>query len=301
MISLVVFLFGLSVGSFLNAFIYRLEAQQGLRSLPPLRTPGVRSGSHPRGGTPSVTEGRSFCPSCGHTLGWQDIIPLLSFALLKGKCRYCKKKISFQYPLIELAVGALFPFILFAVHGTSVVFSFAEIFALLYLWIIASLLVVIFIYDLKHFIIPDKVLLPATGIVLFWRLFEQLEFGILNLFRISNFEFWISLPLIQAIAAGVGASLFFFAVYAFSGGRAMGFGDVKLALFMGLFLSWPNILIALFVAFFTGATVGVVLMFLKRKTMRSEVPFGPFLLLGLFTAFFWGERLVDFYLSSLGV
>ena len=101
--------------------------------------------------------------------------------------------------------------------------------------------------------------------------------------------------------AGLGAAGFFLAIYLFTKGKAMGFGDVKLVLLIGLFLSWPNILVALGVAFGTGAIVGLALIFLKRKTMRSEVSFGPFLILGTFTALFWGEKLVDFYLLFLGV
>ena len=101
--------------------------------------------------------------------------------------------------------------------------------------------------------------------------------------------------------AGLGAAGFFLAIYLFSKGKAMGFGDVKLALFMGLFLLWPNILVALAVAFSMGAIVGVALMLFKKKTMSSEVPFGPFLILGTFVALFLGEHVVSWYLSFLGV
>ena len=273
MIFLVVFIFGLAVGSFLNAFIYRFEVRHGFMSNPQGSKDLLRK----------LFTGRSQCPLCAHTLTWKDLIPLLSFVLLKGKCRYCKKKISFQYPLVELGVGILFLLIF--------VSSFIHTFELLYLWTIASLLTVIFVYDLKHFIIPDKVLYPAIGLVLLWQTFSSFQIG----------ENLTKLSFLQMLFAGLGAAGFFLAIYLFTKGKAMGFGDVKLVLFMGLFLSWPNILVALGVAFGTGAIVGLALIFLKRKTMRSEVSFGPFLILGTFTALFWGEKLVDFYLLFLGV
>ena len=284
MISFVVFLFGLAVGSFLNAFIYRLEVQQKLRLLPYNR----------KKMSITVMRGRSFCPSCSHTLAWYDLIPLVSFTLLQGKCRYCTKPISAQYPLVELATGILFVFVLLklglVIHALTE-FSSTQILELFYLWAIVSFLVVIFVYDLKHFIIPDKVLYPAIGLVLFW--WTLLHFQIVeNLTRLS---------FLQALFVGLGAAGFFGAIYLLSKGRAMGFGDVKLALFMGLFLSWPNILVALSLAFGAGAIVGLALIFFKRKTMRSEVPFGPFLIAGTFAALFWGEQLVNFYVSSLGV
>ena len=287
MVSFVIFLFGLAVGSFLNAFIYRLEVQQKLRPVP-----------HDREKVSvTVMRGRSFCPSCSHTLAWQDLIPLLSFALLKGRCRYCKEKISFQYPLIELATGLLFVAVLwFVLPELSLVIptltklSFPQAAQLAYLWTIASLLTVIFVYDLKHFVIPDKVLYPAILVVGMWYLVSSVLFDAYTYYQ-----------LLITFYSALGTAGFFLAIYLLSKGRAMGFGDVKLAFFMGLFLSWPNILVAMSLAFGIGAIVGLTLIFLKRKTMRSEVPFGPFLILGIFAALFWGDSLVSPYISLLGV
>jgi len=214
MVSLVVFVFGLAVGSFLNAFIYRLEVHDGLVL-------------HPRGRRDLMHEllkGRSQCPSCAHTLAWQDLIPLLSFILLKGKCRHCKAKISFQYPLVELATGILFVLLLFKFHvvfPTLVSLSFAQILELLYLWTIASSLLVIFMYDLKHFIIPDRVLYPAILVSGIWYL-------------VSSIAGWIPVyHILNILYISVGAAGFFLAIYLLSKGRAMGFGDVKLAFFYG--------------------------------------------------------------------
>ncbi len=296
-----VFVFGLAIGSFLNAFIYRLEVQQGLCSAPKNPTTGVAS-THPLG----VTEGRSFCPHCGHTLAWQNLIPLVSFLLLRGKCRYCSKGISWQYPLVEFATAFLFLLIFWSVlpwfcQGVDnlVGLSFPQVLELFYLWAIAALLIGIFVYDLKHYLIPDKMLFPAIGLTLLWRGFEQFEFGILNLFRISDFGFWISLPFIQATLAGILASAFFFAIFLFSGGRAMGFGDVKLTVLLGLFVSWPSILVALFFAFSLGAVCGLFLIAFKKKGFKSEVPFAPFLIMGTAIAFFFGPNVVNFYMNLI--
>jgi len=252
MVSFLVFVFGLAVGSFLNSVIFRFE--QGK----------------------SAFVGRSSCPQCSHALAWYDLVPLLSFLLLQGKCRYCKKQISWQYPLVELATGILFVLVFRHLNFE---------FGLLYLWVIVSLFILIFVYDLKHFIIPDQVVYSGIGVAFLYRVFEIWNFGDWDLFRISNFEFRILAP------------LFFLAIYLLSRGRWLGFGDVKLAILMGLFLGWPNILVALFFAFFFGALVGLSLIFLKRKTMKSEVPFGPFLVAGTFIALFWGEHIVNWYLS----
>ncbi|PIZ87448.1 MAG: prepilin peptidase, partial [Candidatus Nealsonbacteria bacterium CG_4_10_14_0_2_um_filter_40_15] len=123
--STAVFIFGLIAGSFLNCVIYRLEQGQ------------------------SFLKGRSYCPLCKHTLSWQDLVPVLSFLFLRGKCRYCRQKISLQYPLVELATGILF----------VLIFLFA--FNFLYYLIMGCFLIIIFVYDLKHYIIPDSVIYPA--------------------------------------------------------------------------------------------------------------------------------------------
>ena len=220
------FILGLIVGSFLNAIIFRLEKKE------------------------SALKGRSYCPHCKHSLSWQDLIPVLSFVLLKGQCRYCAKRISIQYPLVELATAVIFIFI-----GLN-----------FYLLVIASLLIILFVYDLRYYILPDKILFPAIIIVILFRIFEFVKFENWSL-NIENLE-----PLINPLSVAILASAFFFALYYVSRGRAMGFGDVKLALFMGFFLGWPNILVALFVAFVVGAIIGIGLIALQKKGLKSEIP-----------------------------
>ena len=252
-----VFIFGLIVGSFLNCVIYRLETKG------------------------NFLKGHSFCPHCKHILSWPDLIPVFSFLILRGKCRYCGKKISFQYPLVELATGLVFLLILnfkFLISNQFSIFNFETIIYSLYLFIISSLLIIIFVFDLKHYIIPDKIIYPAILIVL--------GFRILNLFGIWN-------SLISGLVAA-GSFLFIILV---SRGKWMGFGDVKLAFLMGLFLGFPKILVALFLSFFIGAIIGIGLILLKKKTLKSEVPFGPFLATGTFIALFWGQELINWYFN----
>lgn len=224
-------------GSFLNCVIYRLEAGE------------------------SFLRGRSYCPHCRHQLGFFDLVPILSFVLLRGKCRYCGKKISLQYPLVELTTACLFA--LFFWHfgfGLHLIFGF----------LISGFLVVIFVYDLKHCLIPDSVVYPAIAIAV-----------------IFNFS----------IYSALGLAAFFLAIVLISRETWMGMGDVKLGFLMGLLLGWPNTFVALFLAVFLGAIIGMGLIALGKKKMKSEVPFGPFLIIGTFAALFWADELINWYLN----
>ena len=259
---LLIFVFGLIIGSFLNCVIYRLEVDESLT-------------------------GNSYCPKCKHFLRWYDLIPVLSFVFLKGKCRYCQKSISWQYPLVELATGIIFVLI----FNQFSIFNFQNFLFSIFYFLLSSFLIIIFIYDLKHYIIPDKIIYPAIGITFIYQLFRSLGLVNWNLFGIWNLEFGILAPILSAILA----SGFFLIIVLFSRGQSMGVGDIKLAFLMGLILGWPNILVALFFAFFTGAIIGVGLIFLRQKTLKSEVPFAPFLITGTFFALFWGEKIINWY------
>ena len=250
--SIIVFVFGLIVGSFLNCVIYRLE-----------------QGS-------SFLRGRSFCPYCKHVLSWLDLIPVISFLILKGKCRYCQKPISVQYPLVELATAAIFLFIFFLPN----IYPIGQFISMLFYLVISSFLIIIFVYDLKHYLIPDKIIYPAIAAALIYNLLMS------DIPRMSDI-----------LMSAFGAAAFFLAIVLVSRGKWMGVGDIKLAFFMGLLLGWPNILTALFLAFFIGAIMGLGLILSGKKTLKSEVPFGPFLVAGTFLAMFWGSEIVNWYLN----
>jgi len=244
--SIFVFLFGLIIGSFLNCVIYRIEKGE------------------------SFVKGRSYCPHCKHTLRWLDLVPVFSFLLLRGKCRYCHAKISVQYPLIEILTGIVF-LLIFA-------YQFSTVFQVVFLWYIASVFIIIFVYDLKHYIIPDSVLFPAIGITFFYQLI-----------------FHFSIVFLSYLLSGLGAAAFFLAIFLVTKGRGMGFGDVKLAILLGLLLGFPHIIVGLFLAFLFGAIIGVILLLRKKKGLKSEVPFAPFLIAGTFIALVWGTQLIHWY------
>src|SRR3989344_282688 len=255
-----VFAIGLCIGSFLNCVIYRLEKGE------------------------SFVKGRSYCPHCKHSLMWLDLVPVFSFLFLRGKCRYCKGKISAQYPIIEIVTGLAFLLIAnFQLPITNV----GGLVNLIFLLYMSSSLIVIFVYDVKFYLIPDKVLFPTVGIAFVFRLVAS--------FFIGN---WV-LGLGNYVLAALISSGFFLAIYLISRGAWMGFGDVKLAVLMGLVLGFPNILAALFLAFFFGAIIGIGAIFLQKKGLKSEIPFGPFLIVGTFMAMFFGGQIINWYLQFL--
>jgi len=284
LIEVFVFLLGVCIGSFLNCAVYRLEQEN------------------------SFLKGRSYCPNCRHNLNWLDLVPVFSFLFLRGKCRYCKEKISRQYPVVEISTGIIFLLIFNFLNNTANLAGakFVVYLNLAFLFYVASVLVIIFIYDFKHYLIPDKVLFPAIIITFIYRLFDS--GNLIRLFHSSEkaalFEIWdlgfgIFAPLLNyfyAVAIGFGFFLFIFLI---SKGRWMGFGDVKLAILMGLVLGFPSILVALFLAFFFGAIIGVGLMAFNKKDLKSEIPFGPFLIFGTFAAMLWGGQLIQWYLNLI--
>lgn len=241
-----VLLFGTCIGSFLNCVVYRLEQKKSLA-------------------------GRSFCPSCKHTLNWKDLFPVFSWLFLHGKCRYCKVKISAQYPIVEILTGFMFLIIFWK-------FGFKNLVELCFMFYVASAFIIIFIFDLKHYLIPDKILFPAILIALIYRIIF-----------ISGF--------LNYLLAAFIASGFFLFLFLVSKGAWMGFGDVKLAILMGFLLGIKNVLVALFLAFFLGGIIGLFLIFAKKKGLKSEIPFGPFLITGTFLALFFGEKIVNWYLN----
>lgn len=210
--------------------------------------------------------GRSFCPKCKKKISWRENIPLVSFFLLHKRCKNCHSPISWQYPIVELITGILFVLTVFLISNNSTIEQFNNLIPIIYYLFIVSCLVVIFFTDLKYGIIPDKITYPAI---------------------IISFIFLISqYPniLISNLLSGVAASLFLLMLHLITRGRGMGFGDVKLALLMGIFLGSPGILISLYASFLTGAVVSLILILAGLKRFGQTIPFGPFLVLGTLIA-----------------
>ncbi len=248
-----IFIFGLIVGSFLNCVACRFKTKK------------------------SFITGRSSCPKCKHRLDWYDLVPLLSWIFLGAKCRYCNKKISWQYPLAEIATGLIFLMVFNADHITKTI----------YLLVISCFLIIIFIYDLRNYLIPDKIVLPAIVIAFLYNLFALI---------IGDFTWHVFL---YRIYAGLLPSLFFAALFFASKGKWIGFGDVKLALLMGLMLGPEKTALAFYLAFTIGGIIGIGLILTKKKSLKSEIPFGPILILGTFLSLFFSSQIINWYLNLL--
>ncbi|MDD5290333.1 MAG: prepilin peptidase [Patescibacteria group bacterium] len=264
LIYIFIFIFGLCIGSFINALVYRLYEEM------------------------PIAKARSICPKCKHQLRWQDNIPLISFIFLRGQCHFCREKISWQYPLIELATGALFVLASYFVFLSSSS-SYYFIILLLYYFITLSFLITIFLFDLKHSLIPDKISLPAIVVVLIFQIFFWLGGEMPMGLGLKNLSF-------VAISAIIGGS-WFALQYFLSKGKWVGGGDIRLGILMGIVLPWPHILTALFLSYIVGALVALPLLIFKKKTMKSEIPFGVFLVPTTLIVMFWGEKIVNWYLN----
>jgi len=274
---LFIFIFGLCIGSFLNVLIARLPKEEGI-------------------------SGRSHCPKCGHILRWYDLIPVLSFILLKRRCRYCRGKISWQYPIVEISTGLIFLLIFnfqFSIFNQFPNFLISQFLDLFFLFFITSCLIVIFVSDLKYFIIPDEIIWAGVIGTFLYKFFAVWNFKIFDFVENWKLEIenWESLG--YYLLAGLATSAFFLAIVLITRGKGMGLGDVKLVFLMGLILGWPQILVALLVAFISGALVGLGLIVAGRAKMKSQIPFGTFLAASTFLVMIWGEKIINAYFKTL--
>ncbi len=240
------FLLGTVIGSFLNVLVLRYNTGRSLA-------------------------GRSGCFSCGKKLDWYELLPVVSYLIQGGKCRGCGSKISTQYPLVELGTGVLFALTfqelwpLFTVDGAPLYIPILTVVFYLVVW---SILMAITAYDIRHKIIPD-------GLV-----YSFITLSFLYAVLTGATAWWVGTAVLMAV--------FFAALWFFSGGRWMGFGDAKLTLGLGLLLGPSKGLAALVLAFWAGAVFGISLLLIRGRyaTMKTEVPFAPFLILGALLAFF---------------
>ena len=218
--------------------------------------------------------GRSFCHHCKKKLKWYELFPLFSFVFQKGKCRSCKKQISLQYPLIEAITGLLFVFVFHQSYFSNLLILFLQLF-------IMSCLLVIFLTDLKYMIVPNVVV--YSGFVASF----ILQIANLKAGNLSN--------LFSPILSSIIAFLFFLFLVIITKGKGMGVGDVKVGAFLGMFFAWPDIAIVLFLSFLTGSIVGIFLIGLKKKNLKSEIPLASFLVLSSFAVFFLKEELIEWH------
>lgn len=264
-----IFIFGLLIGSFLNVIILRVPEGESLN-------------------------GRSHCVSCKHPLGVWDLFPVLSFVFLRGKCRYCGHKISSRYFIIELITGILFAGAYFFVKPVSP----ADFLVLLKVCAVISACIVTFVVDLEHYVILENVVLPLAAVVLGINLFLDI-LSSTSIFSAS------SLFVSGILGAALGALPIFFLWYASKWrtgetGRWMGFGDVELMLLLGAAAGFPLAGLVLFIGVLLGGFVSVFLLAFGKKKLKSHVPFGVFLAPAAIITLFYGEVILHWYLAILG-
>ncbi len=270
-------LLGLVLGSFVNACVWRLHEQEALRGK---KTIAAKEKLQRL----SITKGRSMCPSCHHELAAKDLVPVLSWLGLKGKCRYCHKPISWQYPLVELLTAGLFvlSYISWPL-GLQGVGLFQFVVWLLFVVSFMALAV----YDLRWFMLPDRVILPLV-------IFAAVEVLVVALWRHSLGALW------QPI---VGATIIFglfWGLFQASKGAWIGGGDVKLALVLGLLAASPfRAFLVIFFASFLGTLVSIPLLAKGKAGLKVHVPFGPYLLGASFIVQLYGAHIVTWYQKLL--
>lgn len=242
-------LLGLAVGSFLNVCIHRIPRDQSL-SFPPSR-----------------------CPACGYRLRWFDNIPVVSYAILAGRCRRCRAPISIRYPIVELVT-----MVLFVLHGE--VFGWTAL--LLPRLLFACAMVVLFAIDLEHQLLPNVITIP--GIVIGLISNTVLPPGIVD-------------ALIGVVVGGGVLWLIGEAYFRYSGQEGMGGGDVKMLAMIGAFLGWKLVLVTLVLSSIAGSVIGMIVIAVKRGGLKYALPYGTFLALGALVASLVGDRIVNWYVS----
>lgn len=293
MITVFILVLGLMIGSFINAFVWRAHEKTVLRNRHSRPNRGsskkldsrVKPENKTRLKELSILSGRSMCTKCRHTLKWYDLIPVVSWLTLKGKCRYCKHKITWLYPVVELAFAVAlatsfqfwpFEFVSVLDYGLFVLWSFILVF-------MTSLLV----YDLKWLELPTEwVYTAGIASVVFVGLslangqeLAVLRDGIIGAFVLGGL-FWC--------------------LYQVSSGAWIGGGDVRLGFTIGILLGWQKAIFALSVAAYIGTVIVFIAIVLGKYKKRMKLPFGPLLIAGWYISFLWGQDVIDWYLRLIG-
>lgn len=252
-----IILLGFVLGSFINAWVWRTRHNK------------------------TITKGRSACPHCKHQLAWYDLVPVLSYLGLKGKCRYCHKHISLQYPIVELTTGLLFGLLFFVLQPAGT-YAWVQFVILLSTTV---LLMASFVYDWLYMQLPEKYMLPAIAL------------GIISLGLKAYHSGWDSLaPQLIGLALVV---LFYTALWFFSKGKWLGAGDIRIAAIMGLFLEPKQLVVALFATYIVGSIYGVYVISKSKQKRGIKIPFGPFMIIGLYVGLLFGKTIANWYLSLL--
>lgn len=258
------FLAGTVIGSFLSVVILRSIAGEGWVS------------------------GRSRCDSCRNTIAWYDNVPLLSYLILRGKCRYCREPILPLHPMVEVLTGVLFVwwywggFIFFKLTQTPL-----SVLQPLFWLAVGLLLIYLFIIDLNYMILPDRPVYALFGVAVLYRI----TLVVSGIMRVND--------LYLAILAALVSFLFFFLLWLFTKGKGMGFGDVKLVVPLALLLGAQKMVVCLFLAFILGAIVGIILIAFGKGKLKTAIPFGPFLIVSTAVSLLFGDTLFSWYYALI--
>jgi len=256
---------------------------------------------------------RSECFFCNKKLKPINLIPIVSFLFLRGKCFNCKKNISILYPISEIITGSLFLYtaIYFNIINNINIINFIKF---LYVLVIISFFVIMIFSDLSYYIIPNKIVYIAISIsflfltfFLFYQinyLFNQINASVLGKYLIQTGYLKIQImELLKSYFGTIISSLiiflFFLLLVIITNGKGMGGGDVKLAFLIGLFNEFPYNVLAIFLGFVFGSIISLILLALKLKTIKDIIPFGPFLVLGSIVALFYGRQILNWYLGLM--
>ena len=265
------FVFGAVIGSFLNVLIYRF-------------------------GSGMKVTGRSKCLSCGKQLTALQLVPVVSYLVLGGRCGHCRAKISAQYPLVEVTLGVMFMVIASKNALLAMDVSFAHIMLAGIDALVWSLLLAVTVYDWKHKIIPDRFSVAFATLAAL-SLFLRLHYGMTSVPYLPFLNYEHGVPWWIDIAAPL-VALPFALIWLVSGGRAMGLGDAKLAFGIGWFLGLAGSVTALILSFWIAVFPSLALLLLRRKhfTMKSEIPFAPFIVMGAFVTYAWSLNILSWSL-----
>ena len=275
---------GLCLGSFINALVWRLHEQAAIRDK--IKNQPTKK-QRTKLDQLSISKGRSMCTSCQHILAWYDLIPVLSWLSLGGRCRYCSQPVSVQYPAVELATAGAFilSYLLWP-------FAMDEMISwvLLGLWLVmAVILMALFVYDTRWRLLPNKLTYPLIVLALIYGLIRTLGVEGLGL----GPAVW------QLVLGALSVGGLYYALYSMSGGRWVGGGDAKLGYAMGLILGWQGGLLAVFLANLIGMIYILPGLMTTRLSTKSHIPFGPFLIIALFIALLFGGQIINWYLEDI--
>lgn len=273
LIAVLLFILGLALGSFVNALVWRFHENHTGKS----------------GEKLSIAKGRSICPNCRHKLVWYDLVPVLSWIALKGRCRYCKKPISKQYPAVELATGLVFA-LSYAFWPSAP--HLGGQWLLLATWLAASVgLMALAVYDIRWMLLPNKIIYPTLAVAVAGRAAYLAAFD-----PRPGHSAWLWAVSV-AIASGV-----FYILYVVSQGKWIGFGDVRLGLITGTLLADPYKSMAMiFLASLLGTLTVLPNLLAGKKTMASRTPYGPFLITGTAIMVVFGDSLINWYKNLFGL